>query len=187
VEVHVKKSIAAAIAALVLAFPANAFAHVEITPDEIAPGGAGLFTITAPVEGEQAMTGLRITIPEQLAIEGISPAPGFTGEVVRDQSGRATALSWQGGNIPSEQVGLFQFSGSVPDSVGDLRMVAVQTFADGSTKTWEDTAVIHVGDAAESGSSSSSDDVSRGLAAIALVVAVAALAVALLAWRKPRT
>ena len=79
------------------------------------------------------MTGLRITIPEQLAIEGISPAPGFTGEVVRDQSGRATALSWQGGNIPSEQVGLFQFSGSVPDSVGDLRMVAVQTFADGST------------------------------------------------------
>ena len=160
-----KKSIAAAIAALVLAFPASAFAHVEITPDEIAPGGAGLFTITAPVEGEQPMTGLRITIPEQLAIEGISPAPGFTGEVVRDQSGRATALSWQGGNIPSEQVGLFQFSGSVPDSVGDLRMVAVQTFADGSTKTWKDTAVIHVGDAAESGSSSSSDDVSRGLAA----------------------
>ena len=50
-----------------------------------------------------------------------------------------------GRHIPSEQVGLFQFSGSVPDSVGDLRMVAVQTFADGSTKTWKDTAVIHVG------------------------------------------
>ena len=53
-----KKSLAAAIAALMLAFPASALAHVEITPDTVAPGGAGLFTITAPVEGEQPMTGL---------------------------------------------------------------------------------------------------------------------------------
>src|SRR5262245_37716472 len=141
-----KKSLVAAVAAVMLVFPASAFAHVEITPDEIAPGGAGLFTITAPVEGDQPMTGLKLTIPSQLPIEGVSPAPGLTGEGVRDQSGAVTALSWQGGSIPSEQVGLFQFSGSVPDSVGDLRMVAVQTFADGSTKTWNDTAVIHVED-----------------------------------------
>jgi uncharacterized protein YcnI len=180
-----KKSLVAAIAVLMLAFPASAFAHVEITPDTIAPGGAGLFTITAPVEGEQPMTGLLLTIPSELAIEGMVPAPGFTGKVVRDQSGRATGLSWQGGSIPADQVGTFQFSGSVPDSVGDLRMVAVQTFADGTTKTWKDTAVIHVGD--ESSSTSSSDDVSRGIAAVALVLAIAGLAVALLAWRRPRT
>lgn len=131
------------------------------------------------------MTGLLLTVPSQLAIEGVVPAPGFTAKVVRDQSGRATGLSWQGGSIPPDQVGTFQFSGSVPDSVGDLRMVAVQTFADGSTKTWKDTAVIHVGD--ESSSSSSSDDVSRGIAAVALVLAIAGLAVALLAWRRPRS
>ena len=141
-----KRFATAACVLVALAFPASALAHVEITPDTIAPGGAGLFTITAPVEEEAADDRPAVTVPPQLAIEGIAPAPGFAGEIVRDQTGRATALSWQGGSIPADQIGLFQFSGSVPDSVGDLRMVAVQTFADGSTKTWKDTAVIHVGD-----------------------------------------
>ena len=47
-----------ALAAL-LAVPATAQAHVELTPDVVAPGGDALFTVKSPNEStDQPLTGL---------------------------------------------------------------------------------------------------------------------------------
>jgi uncharacterized protein YcnI len=166
----------AAIALASLAFPAVADAHVEIVSTEV--GDGALFTATSPNENTtQDMTGLRLTIPAGLEVEAIGDAPGFTGEIIRDQSGKAVALSWQGGRLPPEHVGLFEFEGSLDSGTDHVRLNGIQTFADGSTKTW--TPEISA-----SHSHGGSDTAARVLAAAALVVALGAAGLTLAGTRR---
>lgn len=161
-----------------LAAPATAQAHVELTPDTVAPGGDALFTIKSPDESTQPLTGLRLTIPANLVVEGAADTPGFTTQVVRDQAGRVVTLSWQGGSVPAGGLALFQFSATVPDSNGQFHLTAIQTFADGSTKLWRSPVI----DVAEAGSGS--DTIARLLAGLALAMGVAAVAIAVVSLRR---
>ncbi|MDX6594222.1 MAG: hypothetical protein QOJ13_3418 [Gaiellales bacterium] len=166
-----KRALFFAVAALLVA-PATAQAHVELTPDTVEPGGFALFTVMSPNESEQPLTGLRLTIPPELAIEGAVPVPGFTTDVVEDQSGRVATISWQGGSVDPGLLALFQFGGSVaPDQEGTVTLTALQTFADGSEKLWEDTAVINVG---ASETSAGEDTTARVLGGIGIAFAIAA-------------
>jgi len=170
-----------ALAAL-LALPATAQAHVELTPDTVAPGGDALFTITSPNESSsQALTGLRLTIPASLVVEGAADAPGFTTQAVRDQAHRVATLSWQGGSVPPGGLALFQFSASVPDSAGEIHLTATQTFADGSTRIWTSPAIT-VATPAGGGS----DTTARLLGGPALALAASAIAIALIGMRRRR-
>jgi periplasmic copper chaperone A len=156
--------------AALLALPATAQAHVELTPDSVEAGGDALITIKSPNEAKVPLTGLRMTIPEDLVVEGAAAAPGFTLQVVRDQAGRVATLSWQGGSLPPEGLALFQFAATAPDSTGPVEMTATQTFADGSTKQWT-TPVLEV----TSSSADSSDTLARVLGGLAMVLAIAAI------------
>jgi uncharacterized protein YcnI len=165
----------AATAFLALAFPAAAPAHVEIASTEV--GDGAVFTATSPNENQtQEMTGLRLTIPNGLTVEAIGDAPGFNAEIVRDQTGKAVAVSWQGGSLPPEHMGLFQFSGAL-EGTDHVRLNGIQTFADGSTKTWTpEIALNHT--------HGRSDTLARVLAGAALVVALAAAGLALAGRRR---
>ncbi|HET7428432.1 MAG TPA: DUF1775 domain-containing protein [Gaiellales bacterium] len=165
-------------AILTLALPASASAHVELSPDTAPPGSDVLFTLKSPNESTQALTGVRLTVPSNLVIEGAADAPGFRTQVVRDQSGRVVSLSWQGGNVPPDGLALFQFSGTVPDSTGEVRLTALQTFADGSTKLWH-SPVVDVQSA-----STGSDTAARLLAGAGIGLAVVALLLALRGQRR---
>ena len=166
-----------------LALPATAQAHVELTPDSVEPGGDALITIKSPNEAEVPLTGLRMTIPEDLVVEGAAAAPGFTLQVVRDQAGRVATLSWQGGSVPAGGLALFQFAATAPDSTGPVNMTATQTFADRSTKVWT-TPVLDV----TSSSSDFTDTLARVLGGLAIVLALAAVAaVIVLMGRRPST
>jgi uncharacterized protein YcnI len=160
-------------AAVLLVFPAAAAAHVEMSPDRVEPGSFTLFTVLSPDESEQPLTGLRLTVPDGMEVDGAAATPGFTTELVRDQSHRIVAVSWQGGSVAPDDLGLFHFSASVGSDEGDLHLVGVQTFADGSTKVWK-TPVVEV---AKDSTGSGTDNGSRGLAAAALGLAAVALAV----------
>jgi uncharacterized protein YcnI len=160
-------------AAALLAFPAAASAHVEISPGRVDPGSFTLYTVLSPNESEQPLTGLRLTVPDGMEVDGAAATPGFTTELVRDQSHRVVAISWQGGSLAPEDLGLFRFSASVGPGSTTLHPVGVQTFADGTTKVWR-TPVVEV---SKEASGSSSDTTSRGLAAAALGLAAAALTV----------
>jgi uncharacterized protein YcnI len=160
-------------AAALLAFPAAASAHVEMSPDRVEPGSFTLYTVLSPNESKQPLTGLRLTVPDGMEVDGAAATPGFITELVRDQSHRIVAISWQGGSVPPDDLGLFRFSASVGSSATTLHLIGVQTFADGSTKVWK-TPVVEV---AKESDGSSSDSAGRGLAAAALGLAAAALAV----------
>ena len=160
-------------AAALLAFPAAASAHVEMSPERVDPGSFTLFTVLSPDESEQPLTGLRLTVPAGMEVDAASATPGFTTELVRDQSHRIVAISWQGGSVAPDDLALFHFSASVGSSETTLHLVGVQTFADGTTKVWK-TPVVEV--ASESGGSTS-DTTGRSLGAAALGLGAVALAV----------
>jgi uncharacterized protein YcnI len=160
-------------AAALLAFPAAATAHVEMSPDRVDPGSFTLYTVLSPNESEQALTGLRLTVPDGMEVDGAASTPGFTTELVRDQSHRIVAISWQGGSLAPDDLGLFRFSASVGSSDTTLHLVGVQTFADGTTKVWK-TPVVEV---AKESAGSSGDTAGRGLSVAALGLAAAALAI----------
>jgi uncharacterized protein YcnI len=166
---------------MALASPATAVAHVELTPDSAEPGSDVLFTVKSPNESEQPLTGLRLTVPSSLVVEGASDTPGFTTQVVRDQAGRVVSLSWQGGDVPPDGLALFQFAGTLPDTGGELRLTALQTFADGSTKVWH-SPVVDVRSASSGG-----DDTARALAGIGVALGAAALVLSVRAQRRKGT
>jgi uncharacterized protein YcnI len=168
------RAIALAAAAL-MAFPAAASAHVEMSPDRVAPGSFTLYTVLSPNESEQPLTGLRLTVPEDMEVDGAAGTPGFTTELVRDQAHRIVAISWQGGSVAPEDLGLFRFSASVGSDETTLHLVGVQTFADGTTKVWKTPAVEVEGASDGSGS----DTAGRGMAAAALGLGAAAFALSL--------
>ena len=165
-------------AAVLLAFPAAASAHVEMSPDRVDPGSFTLFTVLSPNESEQPITGLRLTVPDGMEVDAAAATTGFSTQLVRDQSHRIVALSWQGGSVAPEDLALFRFSASVGSSTTTLHLVGVQTFADGSTKVWK-TPVVEV---AKESTGSGSDTTSRSLAAAGLGLAAVALAVGF--WRR---
>ena len=162
-------------AAALLAFPAAASAHVEMSPDRVDPGSFTLYTVLSPNESEQPLTGLRLTVPDGMEIDAAAATPGFTTQLVRDQSHRIVAISWQGGSVAPDDLALFRFSASVESAETTLHLVGVQTFADGTTKVWK-TPAVEV--APESGGSGS-DTTGRGMAAAALGLGAAALAISL--------
>jgi uncharacterized protein YcnI len=158
-------------AAVLLALPAAASAHVEMSPDRVDPGSFTLYTVLSPNESEQPLTGLRLTVPDGMEIDAAAATPGFKTQLVRDQSHRIVAISWQGGAVAPEDLALFRFSASVGATTTTLHLVGVQTFADGTTKIWK-TPAVEV--ASESGGSGS-DTAGRGIAAAALGLGAAAL------------
>jgi uncharacterized protein YcnI len=170
---------ACALAAVgLLAMPATAAAHVELSPDRVSPGSFTLFTVLSPNESRSPLTGLRLTVPDGMDVDAAADTPGFATATVTDQSHRTIAIVWSGGRVAPEHLALFRFSASVRNAPGTVQMTAVQTFADGTTRTWT-TPQVEVDDPTQS-----SDGLARGLAAGAFVAAAAAATGAALAWRK---
>jgi uncharacterized protein YcnI len=153
-------------ATVALSVPAAAVAHVQLSPDRVAPGSFTLFTVLSPNESAQPLTGLQLTIPEELLVDSVADTPGFTTKVVEDAQHRVAGLSWEGGKVAPARLALFRFSGT-PTADGVLELTGIQHFADGSTQLWHSPQIT----VAAAGSSSRDS--------LTLAVAIAALAVSL--------
>jgi hypothetical protein len=145
--------------------PAAAAAHVELTPDRVAPSEFTLFTVLSPNESVQPLTGLQLVIPEGLQVDSVADTPGFKSRILEDQQHRIAGLSWQGGNVAPARLALFRFSG-VAGAPGTLALTGIQHFADGSTRVWHSPVLTVAGEA------SSRDTLTLGLAVAALALAL---------------
>ncbi len=180
----------ASVAAIALAacWPAvwagTARAHVLLDPGTAAPHTLVLFTVLSPDEARVPLTGLRLAIPPTLVVSSIADSPGYTAQIVRDQSFRPVALSWQGGRTAPGHLALFRFAALTPGKTGAVTLTGVQTFADGSTHVWRSARLVVAAPAA-----SASDDNDSAIVAAAVVGAVlgaAGLAFGALALRRVR-
>ncbi len=153
-------------AALLLALPSAASAHVFVFPNRVTPGTFTLFSVISPDEKTSPLTGLTLNIPPDLIVSAVEPAAGFRTQIVRDQTLRVIGLRWTGGHIPPGQMAVFQFTALPPSGDARITIPAVQTFADGSTEVWH-SASLTVGPAPSGGGGGSS-----ALSIVALVVAL---------------
>lgn len=175
-------ALAMALVSAVFAPPSSA--HVLLRPEQAAPGTFQLFTVLSPNESTSLQTGLRLTIPPAVVIDSIADTPGYGAQIVEDQTGRPVALSWQGGRTLPNHLALFRFSARVPSRPGTVTLTGVQTFADGSARTWR-TARLEVG--AVAAGESSDDDTALLPAAAGAVLGAAGLGVGIVAMRRART
>jgi hypothetical protein len=156
---------------------------VLLDPGTAAPHTLVLFTVLSPDEGRVPLTGLRLAIPRALVVSSIADSPGYTAQIVRDQSFRPVALSWQGGRTAPGHLALFRFAALTPGQTGAVTLTGVQTFADGSTHVWRSARLVVAAPAA-----AASDDDGLILAAgvVGAVLGAAGLALGARALRRVR-
>jgi uncharacterized protein YcnI len=161
----------------------TAQAHVLLDPGRAAPHTLVLFTVLSPDEARIPLTGLRLTIPPALVVSSIADTTGYTAQIVRDQSFRPVALSWQGGRTAPGHLALFRFAALTPAKAGAVTLTGVQTFADGSTHVWRSARLVV---AAPAASASDNDGLVLAAGVAGAVLGAAGLALAALALRRVR-
>jgi uncharacterized protein YcnI len=138
---------------LVLFVVPGVSAHVVVTPAEVGVGAFQTFNVGVPNEKDISTVMLRLVLPKRL--EHVSPnvKPGWnievkkaggnmkgeilnTGEKAPDPE-TVTEIVWTGGPIPAGQRDDFLFSAKVPAETGELTWMAYQTYADGTTVSWD--------------------------------------------------
>jgi uncharacterized protein YcnI len=110
-------------------------AHVTVWPRESAGDASELYTVRVPTEKGVDTVQVRLEFPEGVVVSRFVPAPGWQKEVTRDAAGRITAVTWSGGRIAPDELGLFQFQARNPKA-GQVAFKAYQTYADKSVVEW---------------------------------------------------
>ena len=138
---------AALAAALALAVPAAASAHVDVLPVTITEGEATQFTVRVPNERPGlSTTAVRVVFPSQVTVFSFAPPPpGWTMQVQSAANGRISGVTYRG-RLEPERYQDFAFLGNA-FATGKGVWKAFQTYSDGKVKPWttppaadEDTA-----------------------------------------------
>jgi uncharacterized protein YcnI len=111
-------------------------AHVTVWPRESAANASELYTVRVPTEKDIPTVGVRVDFPAEVTVSRFVPAPGWQREVTRDSSGKIISVSWSGGSIAPDEVGLFSFQARNPQTGEGVSFKAIQRYADGSTVEW---------------------------------------------------
>lgn len=137
-----RRALALAFALVVLA-ATPAFAHVSVSPSEVAGGSYAKLTFRVPNESDtESTTAIEIVLPEAAPFQSVSvkPTPGWESTVERNGDA-VTSIIWEGGEIGPGEFQEFELSvGPVPD-VDVLEFKALQTYSDGEVVRWIDPVV----------------------------------------------
>lgn len=171
-------------AALALAAPLAASAHVSLDENTAEAGSYALLTLKVPNESETASTtSVTLALPTDTPFTSVRTVPvaGWSAELVRttlpepvtvgdgEVTEAVTSIVWtatDGAGIGDGQLGLFPVSlGPVPD-VGSLVLPVDQGYSDGEVVSWSETdegaehpaPVLYVNDAPASDHHDGSDD-----------------------------
>ena len=197
-------AVGALVAAIGLAAPAAAQAHVTINPREAQAGGFTELVVRVPTERDDASTvKVAVQLPDGFAEASYEPKPGWTVAVrkqklatpITTDDGPVTEevkqITWTGsgkgvGRIGPGEYMDFPLSVQVPDKPGSaLTFKALQTYSDGKVVRWigdeqSDTPAPTLQVAGATTDPAGDDDGgggSDGLAIAALAVGVVALLV----------
>jgi uncharacterized protein YcnI len=170
---------------LTLTVSAPAWAHVVVSPEEVAAEDYATLTVSVPTEKEVPTTKVRVEVPDGFVLSGVQPVPGWDSSFEED-GGLITAVTFSGGEIRPREFQQFLVQAQAPKEPGEYPWKAFQTYQDGSVVKWtgppdaEEPAsvvtVVSVGSGGHgSGSGGTSPLVYAGLGGVG-VLALAALA-----------
>lgn len=122
-----------------LALPAAALGHAEVSPKVSLSGQLQLYSLTVPTERSAASTTrVVLTLPSGFAIDSFVPSPGWRRVVQQSGSGDNAVVekvTWTGGHVPTGEDSLFQFLAQ-PARAGTYTFTVQQTYSDGSAVDW---------------------------------------------------
>ena len=143
-------------AALALAVPLAASAHVAVSPNQAEPGSYALLTFKVPNESETATTtSIEVDLPTDTPFTSVRyvPVSGWTAQLVTETLPKpvkigensiteaVTKVIWTadaGAEIADGQLQQFSISaGPIPDT-GSIELPAIQTYSDGSVVSWSE-------------------------------------------------
>ena len=124
------------LATLVLgALAPGAAAHVQVTPAQVAPGDAALFTVLVPNERDVPTTTVAVQIPDGVIPFAFEETPGWERTEQQAANGALESVTWTG-SLPAGSFVRFTFLASSPEAEGTLTFPAVQTYEDGQEAAW---------------------------------------------------
>jgi uncharacterized protein YcnI len=133
----------------------TSWAHVVVTPEEVAAEDYETLTVTVPTEKDIPTTEVKVEVPDGFTVSGVQPVPGWDYEFQED-GGVITSVTWSGGEIGPREFQQFLLSAQAPEEPGEYPWRAFQTYEDGSVVEWsgppdaeEPASVIVVTSAAE--------------------------------------
>lgn len=123
------------IAALVLALPATAGAHIQVRPARAAPLDPVLWTVLVPNERSEATTRIELQVPAGVSPFSFEDQPGWkrTLKLAPDQS--IERIVWTG-RLGPEGLARFTFLGTTPEQEGTIAWKALQVYEDGDIVRW---------------------------------------------------
>lgn len=120
----------AACAVQVLVFAGVALAHVEISPNEVPPGGTQEFAAEVPNESDVPFTEVRVEVPDGFEVTDVGSPAGWQGAL---EDG---AVVWSGGEVPAGESAGFAFEARAPQQEGEFAWKSFQTYEDGEVSEW---------------------------------------------------
>ncbi len=123
------------IAAVALAVPASAGAHIQVRPSEAAPLDPTLWTVLVPSERNVGTTRVELKVPEQIVPFSFEDVPGWKRTLKMTSDGAIDTITWTGRTAP-DGLAQFQFLGTPSDREGTVEWKALQTYADGKVVRW---------------------------------------------------
>jgi LPXTG-motif cell wall-anchored protein len=118
-----------------LAVSAPAWAHVVVSPEEVAAGDYATLTVSVPTEKEVPSTEIRVEVPEGFLLSGVQPVPGWE-HAFEEDGGVVTAVTWSGGEIGPQEFQQFLIQAQAPEEPGEYPWRAFQTYRNGSVVKW---------------------------------------------------
>ncbi len=119
----------------IFAISAPAWAHVVVSPEEVAAGDYETLTVSVPTEKEVPTTKIRVEVPEGFLLSGVQPVPGWE-YAFEEDGGVITAVTWSGGEIGPREFQQFLVQAQAPEEPGEYPWRAIQTYGDGSVVEW---------------------------------------------------
>jgi uncharacterized protein YcnI len=118
-----------------LTVSAPAWAHVVVSPEEVAAGDYATLTVSVPTEKEVPTTEIRVEVPEGFLLSGVQPVTGWE-HAFEEDGGVVTAVTWSGGEIGPREFQQFLVQAQAPEEPGEYPWKAIQTYGDGSVVEW---------------------------------------------------
>jgi uncharacterized protein YcnI len=112
-----------------------AYAHITVWPQQSTMDASELYTVRVPTEKSVPTVAVRVEFPQDVVVSRFVATPGWTKDVTKDSTGRITAVTWTGGQIQPDELGLFLFQARNPKG-GQVSFRAIQTYADKSVVEW---------------------------------------------------
>lgn len=199
--------ISALAASLLLGLAGSAAAHVEVSPAVVATDDAVEFTVTVPGETSARTTKVELQIPKDVLPFSFSETPGWKRSVTENPDGSPKSIVWQG-QLASDGFAKFGFMASTPADPTTLAWKSIQTYSDGQVVRWigspeseypasstevkadvakEGAGGKHGGEGhSNTQPTAAGESHGSALSLAALLVAMAALALAIVSFRRSR-